>query len=190
MVIVIVVVVAVMAGGGDDSSESPGAESSKSLVGPEGTITVPASENPLPPEQLWDPKELPDSVLDPMRFERSTTEVCDLRQNVKSCQWATPSWSEGGVYGGYVFASTQSFDELLQKRGWAPFEETNVKGQKAVRFSADGDFSRSCDIAWGTSFGSMWVTIRAIGKDDPNDPLNPCASAAGWAGKVYEYAPR
>ncbi|MFW0783853.1 DUF3558 family protein [Gordonia sp. CPCC 206044] len=187
MVIVIVVVVAVMAGGGDDSSESPGAESSKSLVGPEGTITVPASENPLPPEQLWDPKELPDSALNQMQLER-TGEICDLRQNVKSCQWLSPAWDSRGMYSGIAYSTTSSFDEVLRRPNFSNFEDIKVAGQRAVKYSVNGSsYSDRCDIAWGTRFGAIWVTI---GRQGANNPIDPCEKALQWAEYVHEAAPK
>ena len=80
-------VVLVGARSGDSSQAS--ATSARSLVGPEGTITVPSSENPLPLEQLWDPATLPVATVKRMWLD-PTSKDCFTVQDVKNCGWITP----------------------------------------------------------------------------------------------------
>ena len=185
LVVVAVTVVAVLAGGGGESGS--GKPEQQSLVGPEGTITVPASKNPMRPNQLWNPETLPDSVFEPFNFDRRGTEICDLRFNVKSCQWRTPS-NRGFGFSAFVYASTDSFAQVLSDANLVDHSPITVGDRRATMYTLKADsFKRRCDIAWGTSFGSIWVTIMTSMPDEK--PYDNCALVKELADRVYKHAP-
>ncbi|MDL9936529.1 hypothetical protein QSJ18_07225 [Gordonia sp. ABSL1-1] len=186
---VVVAVVMVSGGGGGDSSAGGSSSvvvSSRSVVGPEGTLTVPMSENPVSVDQLWNPKSLPDSVAASMQFE-TPAELCDAQPPVAvSCQWGTPLWTSG-TYGGHVISARSSFDQMLASPKYYGISETTVGGKRAIFLHIKGyEFSEECNVAWGTSTG---LIIVGIGSDDDDSRVDNCGLAKRWAEQVRALAP-
>ncbi|MBJ7290269.1 MAG: DUF3558 domain-containing protein [Williamsia sp.] len=159
--------------------------SSQSVVGPGGTVTVPASANPYPVDKLWRMQNtLPKSRLSD-EFGLSTLQPqCSALANAYLCSWSSKAQGTSG-FGGLVTASTWSFDELKTRPNFSDFVPVTVGGQEGVRFRANGDsLDELCQIAWGTSFGVVWVSSTSVKAADN------CTRAARFAEMVHEYAPK
>ncbi|GAC69346.1 hypothetical protein GS4_23_01430 [Gordonia soli NBRC 108243] len=186
--VVVVAVVAMVVAASDGSESDTASGSSPSLLGPEGTLTVPASQNPLPADQLWNPSQLPDSVFSEMQFARRVTERCDFLAGVRSCDWGTVPTAPAG-YGGYVYSTRYSLDEVRRMPNFTDFSDTVVDGRRAVKYTPVGKgFVERCDIAWGTSFGSIWVTIAR--SSSVSGAIDNCGLVEKWARLVYRNAPK
>ncbi|MCM3898088.1 DUF3558 domain-containing protein, partial [Gordonia sputi] len=98
----------------------------------------------------------------------------------------------GGEFGVFVYSSKQSFDEVLHDKRLSHFVETEVDGHRAVRYQLDNDGPNiRCDLAWGTSFGSVWVTVSSNDENgEISGGVDTCGILPKWAALVYPHVPK
>ncbi|MFW0796532.1 DUF3558 family protein [Gordonia sp. CPCC 205515] len=180
-VVVLVVGVVVIAGSSSGSDE-------QSLVGPEGTITVPASENPKTQDDLWDPNNVPDSAVAAVGGD-PTSRSCNFYENSKGCSWGART-ATGAEYSLFVWMSTSSFDEVRQRKDNVDQVMTTVGGKDAVRYHDRGrSYADDCYVTWGTSFGSTWIEVRAEDYGNVEESPDIPRLCAEWADQIHSVAP-
>ncbi|GAB91514.1 DUF3558 family protein [Gordonia rhizosphera] len=162
--------------------------SDESSAGPEGTMTVPASESQMAQEGLWDPHDVPDSAIHALGGD-PTRPRCNFVENVRECAWDAHD-AQGGRYSLYVWLSTSSLVELNNRTDFAAKSPTTVGARPALRYHLAGDsFDNRCMISWGTSFGTTSAGIEQLDTDRDDQPVDTCALAVAWAEELVTSTP-
>ncbi|MYR07547.1 DUF3558 domain-containing protein [Gordonia sp. SID5947] len=154
----------------DDASPT----SAPPITGPEGTATVPASQNPIQQAELWNPCSLPKEVRDSIQLGDRT------RNDDSIPPWRTCSYGRSGQhvgdpsYGLNVQVSTYSFAQAKQNDAYINIRSTTV-GAGHPAFMADDDGEPiggnkpGINIVWGTSYGSVSINLFPEGGTGPID---------------------
>ena len=184
-----------LSGCGSSTSGTPmSVAPSVPATGVEGTSVVSAAENPIPLDRLWDPINLTDpAIFAPLGVDPQAGKDCsDNPPNTRSCSWNRVQQGQpGGEFGVFVYSSKQSFDEVLHDKRLSHFVETEVDGHRAVRYQLDGKGPNyRCDMAWGTSFGSVWVTVDSGDQNNEQGGVDTCGILPKWAALVYPHVPK
>ncbi len=162
-----VIATAALLGCSDSTTDSDATPTTPSvqITGPEGTATVPASENPIPQEELWDPCSLPQEVKDSIQLDARTRNDDSLPPS-RICSYGSGlgGTAKDPSYGVNVLVSPYSFDEMKSNDKYTNIRPATV-GDGHAAFLADtkgtgaGTNKSGVNIVWGTSFGSVAVSV-------------------------------
>ncbi|MYR07550.1 DUF3558 domain-containing protein [Gordonia sp. SID5947] len=178
---------AALIGCSTSSTDDANPTSTPPITGPEGTATVPASQNPIQQAELWNPCSLPKEV-------RESINLVDRTRNDDSIPpWRTCSYGTGTgpgpgdpSYGVNVQVSTYSFAQMKENNKYRNVRPATV-GDGHPAFLADdkggsvgANDKSGVDVVWGTSYGSVAINLFPTGyfPIDSDSLLRTFSSAA------------
>ncbi|MYR07549.1 DUF3558 domain-containing protein [Gordonia sp. SID5947] len=172
------------------STDDANPTSTPPITGPEGTATVPASQNPIQQAELWNPCSLPKEVRGSIQL-RDKTRNDDSIPPWRTCSYRHPGQHVGDPrYSVNVQVSTYSFDQMKQNDAYTNIRPTSIDHHTAFIADDKGDLvdgnMPGVNIVWGTSFGSVAVNLFPLGGSVPLDQESLLWT---FAGSAYPHIP-
>jgi hypothetical protein len=172
----------VLAGCQDSTSPAPSTKGAASQ-----TSTAAATKSADPDAALWNPCDLPDSVisatgLDPASKKKDVAGV-DF-DGWKVCSWrASAGWYDLTIYSG-----TPTLEQVKQRSDFEAFTPRTVGAHEAVEFLDVGDSKRlGCNIAIRVPQGTVLFDLStrySVGKQG-----EPCVEVRRHADDLARYLP-